>query len=123
MMNSPTYIKNIQHDDVRGGGTQPIGRLHPNLVRREEGEVSRDAAGVAPLSRAVVDALFLAAGPPVHGSKGQEGEEPHSAGGSPISGFSPQLVLESVSGLDVGLAPPTWAPPAVQVPGVVGPTS
>lgn len=35
---------------------------------------------------------------------------------------SPQLVLESVSGLDVGLAPPTGTPPAAQVPGVVGPT-
>lgn len=36
--------------------------------------------------------------------------------------LSPQLVLESVSGLDVGLSPPTGAPPAAQVPGVVGPT-
>lgn len=72
MMNSPTYIKNVQDDDVRGGGAQRIGCLHPNLIRREEGEVARDAAGVALVCRAVANALFLRAVPPAHRSKGQE---------------------------------------------------
>lgn len=79
MMNSPTYIKNVQDDDVRGGGAQPIGRLHPNLVWREEGEVSRDAAGVALLRRAVANALLLHAVPSAHRGQRSRGEEPHSA--------------------------------------------
>lgn len=120
-MNSPTYIKNVQHDVVRGGGAQPVRCLHPNLIGREEGEVARDAAGVALLGRAVADALLLGVGPSAHRSKGQEEKSLTALVKQMIGGCSPQLVLESVAGLDVRLAPPTGAPPAPQVPGVVGP--
>lgn len=125
MMTSPTYIKNVQDHDVRGGGAQLIGGLHPNLVGREEGEVPRDAAGVAVLGRAIADTLLLSARPPAHRSRGQEVRRSRTSLAvrmkRAMGGGSPQLVLESVSGLDVGLAPPTWSPPAGQVPGVEGP--
>lgn len=72
MINSPTYIKNIQDDDVRGGRAQLIGCLHPNLIRREEGEVARDVAGVALLRCAITNAFFLRAVPPAHRNKDEE---------------------------------------------------
>lgn len=73
MMKSLTYIKNVQDDDVRGGRTQRISGLHPDLIRSEEGEVARDAAGVGLIRRAVASALFRRAVPPAHRGKGQEG--------------------------------------------------
>lgn len=76
-MNSPTYIKNVQDDDVRGSGAKLIGCLHPNLIRREEGEVAGDPAGVALLRCAVANALFLRAVPPAHRSQRSRGEQPH----------------------------------------------
>lgn len=72
MINSPTYIKNVQDGDVRGGRAQLIGCLHPDLIRREEGEVARDVAGVALLRRAVTKAFFLRAVPPAHRNKEEE---------------------------------------------------
>lgn len=72
MIKSPTYIKNVQDDDIRGGRAQLIGCLHPNLIRREEREVARDVAGVALLRRAVANALFLCAVPPAHGDEEEE---------------------------------------------------
>lgn len=45
-----TYIQDVQGGDVRGGRAQLVGGLHPDLVRREEGEVAGDVAGVALLT-------------------------------------------------------------------------
>lgn len=62
----PTYVQDVQGGDVRGGRAQPVGRLHPDLVRGEEGEVVADAAGVPPLSHAVALTLLFSPVPPGH---------------------------------------------------------
>lgn len=59
-----TYVQDVQGGDVRDRWAQLIGRLNPNLVRGEEGEVARDVAGVTLFSCAVVFTLFLSAVPP-----------------------------------------------------------
>lgn len=87
-INSPTYIKNVQDDDVRGGRAQLIGCLHPNLVRREECEVARNVAGVALLRRAVTNALLLCAVPPEHANKEKDHPDDSASAhtdGSPLN--------------------------------------
>jgi len=68
---SPTDIEDVQGGDVRGGGAQFIDRLHPDLIRGEEGEVAGDVAGVALLPRAVQHTLLLLPVPPGHKHNGQ----------------------------------------------------
>lgn len=87
MINSPTYIKNVQDDDVRGGRAQLIGCFHPNLIRCEEGEVARDVAGVALLCRAVTNTFFLRAVPPAHRNK----EDSHCTDGSSMNAEADHL--------------------------------
>lgn len=58
-----THVQDVQVDDVGRGAPELIGRLHPDLVGREEGEVTRDVARVR-LPRAVVVTLLVLAVPP-----------------------------------------------------------
>lgn len=58
-----THVQDVERDDIRGGPSQLVGRLHPDLVGREEVQVPGDAARVG-LSVSVVLALLLLAVPP-----------------------------------------------------------
>lgn len=58
-----THVQDVERDDIRGGSSQLVGRLHPDLVGREEVQVPGDAARVG-LSVSVVLALLLLAVPP-----------------------------------------------------------
>lgn len=67
----PTHVQDVQGEDVRAGGAQLIGRLHPHLVRGEESEVAGDVAGERLRLHPGADVLTLRLGPvppaPDHG--------------------------------------------------------
>lgn len=58
-----THVEDVQRNDIRGGPTQLVVSLHPDLVGGEEVEVSGDAAGVR-LHVGVILTLLLFAVPP-----------------------------------------------------------
>lgn len=67
-----THVQDVERDDIRGGPSQLVGRLHPDLVGREEVQVPGDAARVG-LSVSVVLALLLLAVPPGRAENGGVG--------------------------------------------------
>lgn len=71
-----THVQDVERDDIRGGPSQLVGRLHPDLVGREEVQVPGDAARVG-LSVSVVLALLLLAIPPGRADNGGRGDAAH----------------------------------------------